>query len=223
MIAASVTSAGLALAAGVALDRVVLAPPPSPTPVAAVAPRPSRTAAAPDTARPAPSRTARRDLGENAPPLKRLRPSASAAPSRAARPDGVTSRPAAPDARSVEALAITLTNRERAKAGCRALRPDPHLRTAARAHSAEMAAKNYFDHASRNGDSPWDRMRKAGYGAPGAENIARGYATAEAVVRGWMGSPGHRANIVNCGLRAIGVGFASGPGGPWWTQDFGWS
>ncbi len=117
---------------------------------------------------------------------------------------------------------MSLTNAERAKQGCKPLRIDSRLVVAARKHSADMAAKNYFDHTSRNGDSAWKRMEDASYSSPGAENIAKGYPTAAAVVKGWMNSPGHRANILNCGLRAIGVGMASGPGGPLWTQDFGW-
>ncbi|MDL4821639.1 CAP domain-containing protein [Actinomadura opuntiae] len=130
---------------------------------------------------------------------------------------------AAPGSSGPENAVVALTNAERAKAGCDALRVDRRLVAAARAHSADMAAHDYFDHDSPNGDSPWARMREAGYAGPGAENIARGYATAAAVVEGWMTSPGHRANILNCGLRAIGVGMAAGPDGPLWTQDFGWT
>jgi uncharacterized protein YkwD len=54
------------------------------------------------------------------------------------------------------------------------------------------------------------------------ENIAYGYPTAAAVMRGWMGSPGHRANILRPGFRRIGLGLArSGDGTPYWVQDFG--
>ncbi|MWA03694.1 CAP domain-containing protein [Actinomadura sp. LD22] len=129
----------------------------------------------------------------------------------------------APGAAVPASAVVALTNAERAKAGCRPLRADPRLAAAARAHSADMAAHGYFDHDSLDGDSPWIRMLDAGYPSPGAENIAKGYATAAAVVDGWMDSPGHRANILNCGLRAIGVGMAAGPDGPLWTQDFGWT
>ncbi|WP_433240742.1 CAP domain-containing protein [Actinomadura nitritigenes] len=129
----------------------------------------------------------------------------------------------APGASDPAGAVVALTNTERAKAGCRPLRVDKRLAAAARAHSADMAAHGYFDHDSLDGDSPWTRMLDAGYPAPGAENIAKGYATAAAVVGGWMDSPGHRANILDCGLRAIGVGMAAGPDGPLWTQDFGWT
>ena len=117
---------------------------------------------------------------------------------------------------------IRLTNRARAAAGCPALRFDSRLRTAARRHSTDMGVHNYFSHDSRNGDTFADRIIAAGYPRPGAENIARGYRTADAVMDGWMNSPGHRANILNCGLRTIGVGMYDGSGGPWWTQNFGW-
>ncbi len=36
-----------------------------------------------------------------------------------------------------------------------------------------------------------------------------------------MNSPGHRANILNCDYKTLGVGVHVGAGGPWWTQDFG--
>jgi uncharacterized protein YkwD len=64
-------------------------------------------------------------------------------------------------------------------------------------------------------------MERAGYYAGAAENIGRGYVSAEEAVRGWLDSPDHRKNILNCEFRTIGVGVVSGPDGPWWTQDFG--
>ncbi|MEO3810021.1 CAP domain-containing protein [Sphaerisporangium sp. B11E5] len=117
-----------------------------------------------------------------------------------------------------------LTNEARAGQGCGPLRIDEKLRAAARGHSDDMAAKGYFDHTSADGRSPWDRIKAAGYkSSMYAENIARGQATPAAVVKAWLNSPGHRANIMNCKLKAIGVGVHLGPGGPWWTQDFGGS
>jgi uncharacterized protein YkwD len=122
---------------------------------------------------------------------------------------------------AAENLAVRLTNQQRAAHGCSALRVDSHLREAARAHSEDMHDRHYFEHNSPDGKTPWDRIKAAGYSRPGAENIAMGYATAQAVVAGWMKSPGHRANILNCSLKAVGIGVEYGSGGPWWTQDFG--
>jgi uncharacterized protein YkwD len=124
---------------------------------------------------------------------------------------------------SLESEVVRLVNLQRRKAGCASLRVDPRLTRSARAHSDEMAASNHFEHSSPNGASPWDRMEAAGYRDGGAENIARGYQTAEEAVRGWMRSEGHSRNILNCRLVATGVGVSMGPGGPWWTQDFGYT
>ncbi|WP_234461014.1 CAP domain-containing protein, partial [Streptomyces sp. MBT51] len=42
-----------------------------------------------------------------------------------------------------------------------------------------------------------------------------------AVMESWMNSPGHRANILNCSFKEIGVGRQDSSGGPVWTQNFG--
>ncbi|MFC6094260.1 CAP domain-containing protein [Saccharothrix lopnurensis] len=138
-------------------------------------------------------------------------------------------KPTAPDAPArseveiAEARVVELTNAERAAQGCPALAADDRLAAAARAHSADMAARDYFDHVSQDGRSFVDRVKAAGYPSPGAENIAAGQRTAEAVVKGWMDSPGHRANILNCKLKALGAGMARGGSyGIYWTQNFGW-
>jgi uncharacterized protein YkwD len=123
---------------------------------------------------------------------------------------------------SAENLAVRFTNAQRAQHGCSALRVDTRLVTAAREHSRDMRVRHYFGHDTPGGKTPWDRIMADGYSRPGAENIAMGYATAQAVVNGWMRSPGHRANILNCSLKAVGMGVEYGSGGPWWTQDFGY-
>ncbi|GAA3205328.1 hypothetical protein GCM10010468_20270 [Actinocorallia longicatena] len=110
-----------------------------------------------------------------------------------------------------------LTNAERAKAGCPALRREPKLVISARAHSKDMAVNNYFSHTSQDGSSPWDRIKRTGYTGGAAENIAAGYTSAKAVMDGWMNSAGHRANILNCDLKALGVGWYDN----YWTQNFG--
>ncbi|WP_218034753.1 CAP domain-containing protein [Acrocarpospora corrugata] len=123
--------------------------------------------------------------------------------------------------RDMENEAVRLTNAARRREGCRPLRTEERLRAAARGHSADMAARHYFSHDSLDGRSPWDRIRATGYAYPAAENIARGQNSPAEVVDAWLHSPGHRANIMNCDLKAIGVGVRLGPGGPWWTQNFG--
>jgi uncharacterized protein YkwD len=117
---------------------------------------------------------------------------------------------------------LKLTNAERAKAGCKALTTSAKLTRAAQAHSADMAAKNYFSHDSQDGRSPFDRMKDAGYNfRAAAENIAMGQRTPASVMDAWMNSAGHKANILNCTYTQIGIGYAVGNGSPYWTQDFG--
>jgi uncharacterized protein YkwD len=118
---------------------------------------------------------------------------------------------------------LVLVNRERAKAGCRAVTANASLQRAAQAHSADMAARNYFSHTSQDGRTFADRIRAAGYGGNRmAENIAAGQATAASVMQAWMSSSGHRANILNCSYTALGVGHATGGSyGHYWVQDFG--
>jgi uncharacterized protein YkwD len=52
------------------------------------------------------------------------------------------------------------------------------------------------------------------------ENIAQGYSSAAGVMNGWMNSPGHRENILNCKFTTLGVGYVVGTDGPWWVQEF---
>ena len=123
---------------------------------------------------------------------------------------------------ALEDEVTALTNAERAADGCEPVRTDERLRTAARGHSQDMATHDYFDHTGRDGRSPFDRMRDAGYPDGAGENIAYGYRTPADVMAGWMGSDGHRQNLLNCSHRAIGVGLAyDGDGRPYWTQNFG--
>lgn len=129
---------------------------------------------------------------------------------------------------------LTLVNQVRAQgADCHGkgmfgptgpLKMDPALRCAARKHSADMAARNFFDHVNPDGESPWDRMAQAGYGdyTNAGENIAAGSADAQGTMNQWMGSDGHCANIMSPDFTDMGVGYS--PGGQYghlWTQDFG--
>ena len=120
----------------------------------------------------------------------------------------------------VEDEVVSLVNAERAKTGCDPLKSDPKLAQAAQDHSSDMAERDYFDHTTPEGLTFAERIVNAGYPTPGAENIAVGQQNAEQVMDGWMNSDGHRANILNCDLKSIGVGLAED--GMYWTQDFGY-
>ncbi|MDX5572739.1 CAP domain-containing protein, partial [Streptomyces sp. ID01-9D] len=116
---------------------------------------------------------------------------------------------------------LALVNQERAKVGCSPLSTSAPLTSLAQNFSEDMAARGFFDHTDPDGDTPWDRAAQAGVQGLGAENIARGQADAQAVMEAWMNSEGHRANILNCDYKAIGIGVHEGSGGPWWVQNFG--
>ena len=75
---------------------------------------------------------------------------------------------------------------------------DVELSRVARAKSEDMRDNGYFSHESPTYGSPFDMMRKFGIRFRTAgENIAAGYPTPEAAVKGWMNSSGHRANILS--------------------------
>ncbi|GIH04464.1 hypothetical protein Rhe02_25310 [Rhizocola hellebori] len=123
----------------------------------------------------------------------------------------------------MEDTVTALINKKREGTCNSPLRTDERLRKAARAHSADMAKKDYFSHVSQDGSSFVDRIARTGYprGSAASENIAVGYTSAKAVVDGWMNSEGHRKNIMNCASKAVGVGLAYRGNTPYWTQDFG--
>ncbi|KAL5316048.1 hypothetical protein ACEPPN_016924 [Leptodophora sp. 'Broadleaf-Isolate-01'] len=123
---------------------------------------------------------------------------------------------------SIQNEVTHLVNEERLKNSCNRLVSVTHLVTAAQEHTDDMAARNYFDHTSPEGVEVWDRVSNAGYAWRAvAENIARDQTTPADVVDSWMGSEGHRRNILDCDLEHTGVGAAQGENGAWyWTQVF---
>jgi len=114
---------------------------------------------------------------------------------------------------------IRLVNVERTKQGLKELKYDWELARVARYKSEDMRDNNYFSHNSPVYGSPFDMMKNFGinYKAAG-ENIAKGQSTPEQVVKAWMNSSGHRANILSTKFTHIGVGYAKN--GHIWTQQF---
>ena len=120
---------------------------------------------------------------------------------------------------SFEKEVVQLVNEIRTQNGLRSLTYDWELSRVARYKSQDMKDNKYFSHTSPVYGSPFQMMKSFGitYRSAG-ENIARGYATPQAVVDGWMNSSGHRANILNASFTRIGVGYVAG--GHYWTQMF---
>ena len=115
-----------------------------------------------------------------------------------------------------------LLNEDRASRGLPALECNLDLVQVARAHSQDMAQRNYFSHTSPEGLEPWDRVRAAGITGWSivGENIAYGYSSPESVQRVWMNSSGHRANILSTRYTHVGVGAYNENGTWYWTQVF---
>ncbi|HSH35488.1 CAP domain-containing protein [Schnuerera sp.] len=122
---------------------------------------------------------------------------------------------------SIEKEVVKLVNIERQKAGLAPFTYSEELSKVARIKSQDMANKNYFSHNSPTYGSPFDMMKSFGikYRTAG-ENIAKGYFSAESVVKGWMNSSGHRANILNPNFGTIGVGYVKANATTYWTQMF---
>jgi uncharacterized protein YkwD len=128
---------------------------------------------------------------------------------------------------------LCLLNRERTARGLRKLRADAKLRRAAARHAGDMVARHYFDHDSKSGASLVARIKRTGWTKSRrsytvGENLGYGsgsLSTPRSMVRSWMNSSGHRANILARRFKLIGVGIANGAptggGGATYATDFG--
>ena len=132
---------------------------------------------------------------------------------------------------TLDRATLCLLNVERKKRGLAPLRENRDLDTASLGHSRDMVRRKYFEHGDFAG-----RIEATGYlsGASSydiGENIAWGggrYSTPKAIVKLWMHSPGHKANILDRHFKEIGIGIArgapeNGQGGDaaTYTTDFG--
>lgn len=114
-------------------------------------------------------------------------------------------KPDQPELIPIERNIVTYTNAQRAKYGLPALEIDPKLLESARKHASWMTRSRSLRHTTQ----------------PVAENIAMGQRDSKAVVRDWMNSSGHRANILHRGYRRIGAAAYRTPGGTiFWCQQF---
>jgi len=118
--------------------------------------------------------------------------------------------PPAPSA-IVQRGVLDETNAARATAGLPALGWSDELAARACAWAVELAAADAgLEHSSDgSGFSSW------------AENVASGYPSVTAVVAGWLGSDGHRANLLG-GYAVMGAcSSTSASGTSYWVQQFG--
>jgi hypothetical protein len=130
------------------------------------------------------------------------------------------SRAAAQRLSESEQILFDSANRERAAQSLPALHWDETLAAAARKHANRMAFYNTVEHQLSGEPDLLARLTEAGarFGAF-AENIAVA-SNAGMIHSGWMDSPGHRRNILNPVLNAIGIAAVRGSGGLFAVQDF---
>lgn len=185
---------------------------------------PKRTAPAARAARPAvrpkaPARPVQRARPAPKPRPKVQKPAAKAKPKPGGAKQPKPGSSPAPfvggEPSAIEARILELTNVERAQAGLGPLTWNNRLGAAAKGHSANMAVTGIFEHVI-DGIDAGDRIRAVGYRASSwSENIylqflllseSEGLFLADVAVKGWMNSPGHRANILDPTFTELGVG-----------------
>lgn len=112
---------------------------------------------------------------------------------------------------------LDLVNQERSKAGLSSLSMSEELTNMAMVKAQDMYNNNYFDHNSPTHGSPFDMMKEFGitYNSAG-ENIAKGQTTPSQVMKDWMNSPGHKANIMSNSYTHIGIAYYNNA----WVQEF---
>jgi uncharacterized protein YkwD len=142
--------------------------------------------------------------------------------------------PTADDLGAVRAAIVCLHSQIRVEHGLPSFAENATLRRAATAHSTDMVASGYFEHTGPSGTTLVDRLFGAHYVGRNqtwvvGENLAWATgvdATPASVMRLWMASPGHRANILRRSYRDVGVGIVTGvpsdgTAGATFTADFG--
>lgn len=180
-----------------------------PTPTDRVTDKPSATPAAKPTDKPSATPTGKPSATPTAKPTDK--PTATPAPSAAPTNSTTASRYAEE--------VLRLVNIEREKAGLSAYTTNTTLTSAANKRAGEI--KKSFSHTRPDGSSFYTVLKEynVSYRTAG-ENIAYGQKTPEEVVKGWMNSPGHRANILKPDFHKLGIGVYEVNGVYYWTQLF---
>ena len=131
---------------------------------------------------------------------------------------------------AAEQQMLTLINGARAVAGAGVLKLSPNLNRSAAWKSADNGSNGLgsgLSHTDSLGRDPVrnparpnvaTRPEDCGYGTGAAENIAYGSTSPDVIFGMWMGSSGHKANILMASYKVIGIG----QHGSAWTTDFGY-
>jgi uncharacterized protein YkwD len=137
------------------------------------------------------------------------------------------------DSHEVTARVLALVNEARSRArrcgrerfaAAAPLSVVPALERSALAHAQDMARHSRLDHTGSDGSTPGERLQRTGYQRRlVGENIAAGRMTPEEVVRGWLDSPEHCANVMDARFRHMGIAYAINPTSRhriYWAQVF---
>lgn len=129
------------------------------------------------------------------------------------------------DLAALQKEVLDTINAERKAAGLSSLKMSAKLERSAQDHACDNADRKSYSHEGSDGSTLKTRLRRVGYGfRTAAENTGRGFGSGAKVVAFWMGSSGHRANILLRKLRDVGIGIAlsDAPDSKLhWVVDFG--
>jgi uncharacterized protein YkwD len=104
-----------------------------------------------------------------------------------------------------------LTNQERQKNGLPLLHYNPILSESAASKARDMFTNNYWAHNSPQGRTPWDFFKDQGYQySVAGENLAKDFYDTDSMMKAWMNSPTHKANVVSTKYQEIGIGVVNG-------------
>lgn len=112
---------------------------------------------------------------------------------------------------TMEKEIIRLVNKERKKRGVAPVKEDTTLKKYTHFRSNDMAVANYFGHSSPKYGRWANFLYTSEYSFQLAgENLAAGFTSANAFVKGWMNSPSHKKNVLNPRFKRIGVTVVNG-------------
>lgn len=129
----------------------------------------------------------------------------------------------------IAAEMLLRVNDVRRRSGLPPLAPNPLLDRVSQEHAEDMLRRAYFGHRTPEGLDPSDRAEVDGYRSGIGENLVEQRFSVEEALAAWLGSPGHRRNLLDPACRELGLGLAVGegydaaPGGyrVIWVQSFG--
>lgn len=184
-------------------------------PVQITTARITTTALPPETTAPAEEETTAPPSAETQPPRTARREPVKTMAAPEPEPDPEPETPV--NAPTYAAQILEFVNQTRAEYGLAPLVLHTELLKAADIRAREIA--QVFSHNRPDGSSCFTVLEECdlAYRTAG-ENIAQGYASPQEVMKGWMSSEGHRANILNDGFSMLGVGYDSATRS--WVQVF---